>query len=100
MDVVNLNDATLDYTPAPGIAIGLTLPGNGRFTATNLGNGVVVSGTIKPLPVIDPDDVAFVDLMMAEKYIPYQDIPDAPGKSVQEIQALGLQYFPYTASSF
>lgn len=100
MDFVNLNDATLDYTPNPEIAIGLTLPGNGTFTATNLANDVVVSGTIKPFPVIDPDDVAFVDLMIAEKYIPYQDIPDAPGKTVQQIQALGLQYFPYTASSF
>lgn len=50
MDFVNLNDATLDDTPGPGIAIGLALPGNGTFIATNLGNGVVVSGTIKPLP--------------------------------------------------
>lgn len=38
--------------------------------------------------------------MITEKYIPYQDIPDAPGKTVEQIKQLGQQFFPFSPYSF
>ena len=38
--------------------------------------------------------------MITQKYIPYQNIPDAPGKSVEEIRALGQRLFPFSPYSF
>ncbi|PNP50291.1 hypothetical protein THARTR1_08999 [Trichoderma harzianum] len=38
--------------------------------------------------------------MIEQKFIPYQHIPDAPTRSIQEIRALGRQYFPFTPYSF
>ncbi|KAF8220242.1 hypothetical protein L208DRAFT_1084607, partial [Tricholoma matsutake] len=38
--------------------------------------------------------------MIASKYMPYQNIPDAPGKPVEEIKALGQHFFPFSPHSF
>ena len=38
--------------------------------------------------------------MIEQKYVRYQDIPDAPGKTVEEIRALGLRLFPFSPFSF
>ncbi|KAG1807974.1 uncharacterized protein BJ212DRAFT_1240558, partial [Suillus subaureus] len=38
--------------------------------------------------------------MVDSCYVPYQDIPDAPGKDVEEIKALGLRLFPFSPHSF
>lgn len=38
--------------------------------------------------------------MMAQKYVPYQNIPDAPGKTVEEIRDLGQKLFPFSPFSF
>lgn len=59
-----------------------------------------VSGHLKPLPAISAEDVEFIDEMIEQKYVPYQNMPDAPGKPVEEIKALGKQYFPFTPFSF
>lgn len=45
-------------------------------------------------------DVAFIDSMIAQKYIPYPDVPDVPGKSEDEIRALGQRLFPFSPYSF
>ncbi len=80
------------------ITIGLRLPGDGTFTAT--AGGDTVSGSLKPLPEISEDDIVFIDQKIKDKYIPYQNIPDAPGKTDEQIRKLGEQFFPFTSHSF
>jgi len=79
------------------ITIELSLPGDGNFTAT-VGDDTV-SGSLKPLPGISEDDITFIDQKIEDKYVPYQNIPDAPGKTDEQIRALGEQYFPFTPYS-
>jgi len=79
------------------ITIGLRLPGDGTFTATA---SDTVSGSLKPLPEISRDDIVFIDQKIKDKYIPYQNIPDAPGKTDEQIRKLGEQFFPFTSHSF
>ena len=59
-----------------------------------------MSGLLKPLPRISADDAQFIDTMMDKKYIPYQQIPDAPGKTTEEIKDLGARLFPFSPYSF
>ncbi len=79
-------------------SITITLDTGGKYSVSGDGNSF--SGTLKWLPGISPDDVKNFDWMMENKYIPYQNIPDEPGKTTAEIKALGLQYFPFTPYSF
>jgi hypothetical protein len=90
----------------PWVAITLTIPGDGTFVAnanfsdsrsTSLAS---VTGKVKPFPLISASDVAFFDDMIAKNYVPFQNIPDAPGKSTEEIKRLGAQLFPFTPYSF
>lgn len=70
---------------------------------TNFGASITknsVSDRYKPLPQISADDVAFLVDMIAKKYVPYQNIPDAKGKTDEEIRALGKQYFPFTPHNY
>lgn len=100
MDFVDCNGATLDYTPAPSVALALTLPGDGSFSVARAGAGSALSGRLKPLPAVAAEDAAYLDRMIAEKYVPYQNIPDAPGKTTAQIEALGQQLFPFSPYSF
>lgn len=100
MDIVDCNGVDLDYTPNPSVQIDLSLSADARFAVTAVGSGQSGAGALKPLPTIDPADAAYLEAMIAQKYVPYQDIPDAPGKSAAEIRALGLQLFPFTPYSF
>jgi hypothetical protein len=59
-----------------------------------------VSGRLKPLPEVSAEDAAFIDDMIAKKYVPYQNIPDGPGKTEEEIRALGQMLFPFSPFSF
>ena len=47
--------------------------------------------------ISDPSkqDVELFLLMIKEKYAPYQNIPDAPGRSDEEIHELGKKYFSW-----
>lgn len=38
--------------------------------------------------------------MIDRKFMPYQNITDAPSRTMQEIRALGRQFFPFTPYSF
>lgn len=38
--------------------------------------------------------------MIAEKYVPYQNIPEGAGKTVEELKALGERLFPFSHFSF
>ncbi len=97
---VDFNGLNFNYS-LDGVAyFNLRLPGDGSFSATALDTGYTASGQQKPLPVVSVDDAAFLDKMMVEKYVPYQNIPDAPGKTTEQIKQLGLQYFPFTPYSF
>lgn len=58
-----------------------------------------VSGRLKPLPDVFAEDATFIDDMIAQKYVPSQNIPDAPGKTVEEIKALGQRLFPFSPYS-
>lgn len=79
-------------------SITVTLDDGGKYSVTGDGNSF--SGTLEPLPDIDATDVSNFDWMVQNKYIPYQNIPDEPGKTTEELKALGLQYFPFTPYSF
>src|SRR5258708_17185093 len=80
------------------ITINLSLRSGGEFTA-KLGKRHVI-GRLKPLPTISADDIAFIDKKIKDKFVPYQNIPDAPGKTCAEIKKLGKQFFPFTPHSF
>ncbi len=58
-----------------------------------------MQGTLRALPSISGDDIAFIDQMIRDKYIPYQNPPDAPGKAEEELETLGRQFFPWTSYS-
>jgi hypothetical protein len=79
-------------------AIDLTINNDGRCVINGDGNSFSVC--LKPLPVISENDVNSFNWMMENLYIPYQNIPDEPGKTKEELIKLGLQYFPYSSSSF
>ncbi|USV98553.1 hypothetical protein KUA23_15815 [Pseudomonas pergaminensis] len=100
MDFVNLNGQVVDYTPSPSVDLTLSLPGNGVFSVTQASKGITLSGQLKPLPDIAAADVAYFNQLIADNYVPYQNIPDAPGKTTAQITALGLQLFPFTPYSF
>ncbi|KND88944.1 hypothetical protein TOPH_06473 [Tolypocladium ophioglossoides CBS 100239] len=59
-----------------------------------------VSGKLKPLPHIAAEDVEFINEMIEQRYVPYQNIPDAPLKTTEELKALGRQLFPFTPHGF
>lgn len=58
------------------------------------------SGRLKPLPEISAEDAAFISKTIEQKFIPYQNITDGPTRPIQEIRALGRQYFPFTPYYF
>ncbi|KAL0065529.1 hypothetical protein AAF712_007440 [Marasmius tenuissimus] len=89
--------------------VSLTISGNGTFEASlcpatdnssSPPNPVTLSGVFKKFPKVSNDDAAYIDDMIARKYVPYQNIPDAPGKTDQEIRELGLRLFPWSPHSY
>ncbi|KAK2464971.1 hypothetical protein APHAL10511_003047 [Amanita phalloides] len=84
------------------INIDLTLPGDETFVITckTTRQELRTSGPLKSLPTVSKTDVEFLDKMINQKYVPYQNIPDAPEKTTEELQKLGKQYFPYSPYSF
>ncbi|HXI24235.1 MAG TPA: hypothetical protein VNG71_10275, partial [Pyrinomonadaceae bacterium] len=79
-------------------AMTVTLNADSTFLVTGDGNNI--SGSLSPLPMVFDGDAGLLDLMMNLKLVPYQNIPDGPGKTDAEIRALGLQYFPFTPYSY
>jgi hypothetical protein len=79
-------------------ALTVTLNADSTFQVTGDGNNI--SGSLSPLPMVFDGDAGLLDLMMSLKLVPYQNIPGGPGKTDAEIQALGLQYFPFTPYSY
>ena len=79
-------------------AINLTINSDGSYAV--IGDGNNFSGDLIPLPTVSIEDINSFNWMMNNSYIPYQNIPGEPGKTIEEIRKLGLQYFPYSANSF
>ncbi|KAL7929965.1 hypothetical protein V8C35DRAFT_283923 [Trichoderma chlorosporum] len=59
-----------------------------------------VSGRLKPLPIVSAKDADFIRKMVGQKVIPYQNITHPPKRPLQEIAALGRQFFPFTPYHF
>ncbi len=76
----------------------VTLNADSTFGVTGDGNDI--AGTLLPLPEVSAADAQLLDQMISQKIVPYQNIPDAPGKTDEEIRALGLQYFPFSPYSY
>ncbi|MGC1488510.1 MAG: hypothetical protein WA784_12065, partial [Albidovulum sp.] len=79
-------------------AIDLTIGNDGSYEITGDGNNL--SGQLTTFPAVSATDIAIFKQMVVDKYIPYQDIPDEPGKTTAQLTALGLQYFPFSPDSF
>jgi hypothetical protein len=79
-------------------ALTVTLNADNTFQVTGDGNDI--SGQLLPLPLVSAADAALLDQMIELKIVPYQNIPDDPGKTDAEIEALGLQHFPFTPYSY
>ncbi|MGJ8691021.1 MAG: hypothetical protein ACSHW0_00920 [Thalassotalea sp.] len=91
-----INDAIYWYDGQG--AISLTINNNGSYQVTGDNNNF--SGQVMPFESINSDDISNFNWMLDNHYIPYQNIPDEPGRSVEEIKTLGLQYFPYSPYGF
>ncbi|KAF7347039.1 hypothetical protein MVEN_01457600 [Mycena venus] len=97
-------------SPRLPLELCLDIPGDGRFTARltpaptsqspTLDAPMTVSGKLKPLPDVSADDASFIDRMIAQNYVPYRNNPDGPGKTMEEIQALGQALFPFSQYHF
>lgn len=81
------------------ITIDITINNDGTFSLKTH-DGSIISSSLSPFPTTSQTDIDSFDWMMQNKYIPYQDIPDEPGKTTEEIIKLGLQYFPFSKNSF
>ena len=75
----------------------LTFNNDGTFAATGQGNNI--TGNLLPLLPISEVDIALLKAMMEIKLVPYQNIPDAPGKTDEEITEAGNLYFPFAGST-
>ncbi len=69
-------------------------------TFSLIGNENQIDGHMNPSPVVSNKNIGLFKEMMEQKLIPYQKIPDDPGKTFQELKELGKQFFPTTAYSF
>lgn len=58
------------------------------------------SGVLKPLPQVSGIDAAWFDCMIAENLVPYPKTDDFPGRSKDEIRALGQRLFPFSPYHF
>ncbi|EJD42584.1 hypothetical protein AURDEDRAFT_115019 [Auricularia subglabra TFB-10046 SS5] len=99
-------DLYLSISPNGTFDAGL-IPDHGHFTDNGTipspapaGLKIVASGRLKSLPSVSASDATFLNEMIARKFVPYQNIPDAPGKTMKEIKTLGKKLFPFTRHSF
>ncbi|KAI1650894.1 uncharacterized protein F4817DRAFT_212704 [Daldinia loculata] len=85
--------------------LSLRIDGDGGFELSIVKSPTVesnerASGKLKPLPEVFEEDVNYINKMIERNYVPYQNIPDAPGKTEEEIKALGKRLFPFSPFSF
>lgn len=59
-----------------------------------------IHGTLKPLPQVLDEDVAYIDRMMANNHIPYAKTHEFSEKQENTTRALGSRFFPFSPHSF
>ncbi|KAL9045470.1 MAG: hypothetical protein Q9214_001487 [Letrouitia sp. 1 TL-2023] len=64
------------------------------------GPATTVTGKLKPFPDVSNTDADILKSVIKAKYVPYQALPDVPGKTADEIKALGQRLFPFTPHNF
>ena len=65
-----------------------------------MGDGNHLRGKLTSSPNVSDAELALFRKMMSLKLVPYQNIPDDPGRSVEEIKKIGKHFFPYAPYSF
>ncbi len=65
-----------------------------------IGNGNRINGNMVPNPTISNSNLVLFQEMMDQKLIPYQKIPNEPGKTPEELRKLGKHFFPTVEYSF
>lgn len=96
---IDVNGLTVECSSDTVVPLFLTFPLGGGFSISVAGVGPAMRGQFKPLPQVAADDAGYLERMILERYVPYQNLPDAPGKSDAEIKALGRQLFPFSPYS-
>ncbi|KAK4227340.1 hypothetical protein QBC38DRAFT_417069 [Podospora fimiseda] len=71
----------------------ITLSRSGHFEVVADSSAVV--GHLKPLPPIESQDISAVKEWIASKHIPYQNIPNVPGKTKDFIKRRATRLFPF-----
>ncbi len=79
-------------------AINLSFRTDGTFTAS--GDGNHIDGKLNLSPVVSDTHLKLFNQMMQDKLVPYQKIPDEPGKTTEQIRELGEKFFPNSPFSF
>ncbi|KAL5632325.1 hypothetical protein ACGC1H_005332 [Rhizoctonia solani] len=99
---LDLNNWSIPYASDSLIGIELVLPGHGSFSFSLSGVSSLIARScrLKPIPQVSSADANFMRQMIAKKYVPYPNVPGVPGKSAEEIRALGKQLFPFSPFSF
>ena len=92
---ININGSLYWYEGEGSVT--LTFNNDGTFVAT--GNGNNITGNLHHLLTISKSDATLLQEMMEKKLVPYQNIPDAPGKTDEEITEAGKLYFPFAGST-
>ncbi|KAL5640018.1 hypothetical protein ACGC1H_007351 [Rhizoctonia solani] len=94
---VDLNNKSVSYNGL-STSIQLILPGDGTFKFS-LRGAQEVTGQLKPIPQVSLADTSSFLQMIDKKYVPYPNVPDIPGKTTEEIKALGARLFPFCRSN-
>ncbi|KAG8737686.1 hypothetical protein FRC10_007940 [Ceratobasidium sp. 414] len=100
--VLDLNDEGTPY-PTQLVVVHMSFPGNGFFrfcVQGELRSGPWRTAKFKPLPDVSDSDAKLISDMISSNYMPYQNIPDEPGKPAEEIKSLGERLFPFSPHSF
>ncbi|KAK3984339.1 hypothetical protein QBC44DRAFT_388556 [Cladorrhinum sp. PSN332] len=96
-NVVNLdiNGAALwcPETNAQRLALSIELSRGDHFEV--VGGDFGVAGILKPIPSVELEDIAAIRGWMRSEHIPYQNIPDAPGRTYGEIKTKAFRLFPF-----
>jgi hypothetical protein len=79
-------------------SINITFQANGAFIAS--GDGNHINGKLNPSPAISDAHLMLFREMIERKLVPYQKIPDEPGKTTEQIRALGKKFFGHSRFSF
>lgn len=93
--LIDINGQDYWYDGEGALSVDITSAGQFRVT----GDGNSLAGEMKALPRIDKADLDLVIEMERQGLIPYRDDPNGH-KTKQQLEALGKQFFPFSANSY